>query len=53
MLETMNDRMGDIEEFLDPDSGGGGRNLRTAGVASRSGDRAITNLVKMVDRVVE
>ncbi|GMH63617.1 hypothetical protein TrRE_jg1622 [Triparma retinervis] len=52
MLETMNDRMGDIEEFLDPD-GGGGRNVRTAGAASRSGDRAIKNLVEMVDRVVD
>ena len=52
MLETMNDRMGDIEEFLDPD-GGGGRNVRTAGAASRSGDRAIKNLVDMVDRVVD
>mmetsp|Transcript_840 Transcript_840/g.1523 ORF Transcript_840/g.1523 Transcript_840/m.1523 type:complete len:617 (-) Transcript_840:9-1859(-) len=51
MLESMNDRMGDIEGFLDPE--GGGRNIRTAGAASRSGDRAIKNLVEMVDRVVE
>ena len=44
MLSEMNDRMEDIEAD--------GR-ARTAGVASRSGDRAIGNLVSMVNNVVE
>jgi hypothetical protein len=54
MLHEMEDRMEDIEH----DRGGGGGvggdgRARTAGVASRSGDRAIGNLVSMVNNVVD
>ena len=48
MLDQMNDRMADIEAA----SGHDGR-ARTAGIASRSGDRAIGELVSMVDVVVD
>ncbi|GMH98033.1 hypothetical protein TrST_g14298 [Triparma strigata] len=51
MLSDMNDRMEDIEK-IKHDDGMDGR-ARTAGVASRSGDRAIGNLVSMVNNVVE
>lgn len=51
MLSDMNDRMEDIEK-MKHDDGVDGR-ARTAGVASRSGDRAIGNLVSMVNNVVE
>lgn len=51
MLSDMNDRMEDIEK-MKHDDGMDGR-ARTAGVASRSGDRAIGNLVSMVNNVVE
>jgi len=47
MLDNMNDRMEDIER-----ANGDGR-ARTAGIASRSGDRAIGELVTMVNTVVD
>ena len=47
MLHDMEDRMVDIERD------GGEARARTAGVASRSGDRAIGNLVSMVNNVVD
>ena len=47
MLDNMNDRMEDIEGM-----NGEGR-ARTAGIASQSGDRAIGELVSMVNNVVD
>jgi len=48
MLADMEDRMEDIER-----EGGNDGRARTAGVASRSGDRAIGSLVGMVNNVVD
>ena len=53
MLADMNDRMEDIEKMKWEGGVGGDGRARTAGVASRSGDRAIGNLVAMVSNVVE
>ena len=55
MLESMNDRMEDIEKMKDEEFGVSERDgrARTAGITSRSGDRAIKNLVTMVNETIK